>query len=285
MVARVRAGFTLVEMVVVVAIIALIVSIAVPNFLTQLRRAKLVKSQAKISSLNMAIAQFRTDVGRYPRQGMLIQELTQQGTAGSIRWNGPYLTLDADDRNTVQPNVAEPFQKFLKRAVIYVMNENAQLVDPSPNYSPTQPVASKNIIGEPGFADGHGRRVVYIPGQYYNTNTRQGDPSKGWANYYSIPYFGAVVAGNQQYSNINFGSESDFFQLISAGEDGKLLCVDVKETTFGTPGLRIVPLIWNNGINDDNGGGPIRVTDPAGPDSADDLFPRAGFAEDDVVNW
>jgi len=59
-------GFTLVELMVVVTVIAILVTIAVPNFMGAITRAKLSKAFAEMRNLGNAIEMFWIDHGAYP---------------------------------------------------------------------------------------------------------------------------------------------------------------------------------------------------------------------------
>lgn len=62
-------GFTLVELLIVVAIIAILASIAVPNFLLAQTRAKLSRAQADHRAVATALESYALDWGKYPWYG------------------------------------------------------------------------------------------------------------------------------------------------------------------------------------------------------------------------
>jgi general secretion pathway protein G len=83
-------GYSLVELLVVLAIIVLLGTIAVPQFLKYLDRAKQDTARAQIQSLSATLDLFKLDVGRYPGQEEGLDALIA-GPADAPGWNGPYL--------------------------------------------------------------------------------------------------------------------------------------------------------------------------------------------------
>ena len=88
---RTRApGFTLVELLVVLAILGLLASLVGPAVLNQLGGAKSKTAQVQIRDLEQAAEIFKLDVGRFPTNEEGLEALVQR-PAGVNAWNGPYL--------------------------------------------------------------------------------------------------------------------------------------------------------------------------------------------------
>ena len=64
-----RAAFTLIELLIVVAIIGILAAIAVPNFLNAQVRAKISRAQADMRSLGTALESYMVDFNAYPPDG------------------------------------------------------------------------------------------------------------------------------------------------------------------------------------------------------------------------
>jgi prepilin-type N-terminal cleavage/methylation domain-containing protein len=63
---RSKSAFTLIELLIVVAIIAILAAIAVPNFLEAQTRSKLARTKADIRSLRTAMEAYMVDHNKYP---------------------------------------------------------------------------------------------------------------------------------------------------------------------------------------------------------------------------
>jgi len=61
-----RRGFTLIELMVVIAIIIILAAIAIPNYLNMTKRAKNSRVASDMASLATALETFKTDWGKYP---------------------------------------------------------------------------------------------------------------------------------------------------------------------------------------------------------------------------
>jgi general secretion pathway protein G len=83
-------GFTLVEMLVVITIIALIMAVAGPRVLNYLSEAKVKTAKIQIESLASALDLYFLDTGQYPSGSEGLGALVQR-PGSVVGWNGPYL--------------------------------------------------------------------------------------------------------------------------------------------------------------------------------------------------
>ena len=85
-----ESGFTLVEMLVVIAIIGLVMGLIGPRVLNYLGEAKVKTARLQIESFGSALDLFYLDVGRYPTAGEGLTALVERPANAQV-WNGPYL--------------------------------------------------------------------------------------------------------------------------------------------------------------------------------------------------
>lgn len=87
---RQQRGFTLIELVVVMAIIAMLAALVGPQLFNQLEGSKGKSTKAQIEMLSTALDSFRLDTGRYPTQAEGLDALVKKPDSVST-WAGPYL--------------------------------------------------------------------------------------------------------------------------------------------------------------------------------------------------
>ena len=85
------AGFTLVELLVVLAILTLLAGIVGPRVLGQLGGAKSKTAAVQIADIDKALELFKLDVGRFPTTEEGLAALTTRPATVSSGWAGPYL--------------------------------------------------------------------------------------------------------------------------------------------------------------------------------------------------
>jgi general secretion pathway protein G len=87
--ARSQAGFSLIELLVVIIILGLIAGLVGPRLFGRVGQSKQATAKAQIELLGGALDQYRLDIGAYPAAGAGLQALVQNSSAPN--WNGPYL--------------------------------------------------------------------------------------------------------------------------------------------------------------------------------------------------
>lgn len=85
-----QAGFTLMELLVVMVIIGLLAGFVAPRYFSQVGKAEAKVANAQLDSLGKALQQYRLDVGRFPstEQGLVA---LMQAPQNEPKWQGPYL--------------------------------------------------------------------------------------------------------------------------------------------------------------------------------------------------
>jgi general secretion pathway protein G len=84
------AGFTLLEMLVVLAIMGLLAAIVAPQVLKYLGSSRTQTAKVQIQNITAALELYRLDVGRYPTSEEGLSGLVAAPSSAS-GWNGPYL--------------------------------------------------------------------------------------------------------------------------------------------------------------------------------------------------
>ena len=82
-------GFTLVELMVVIIILAVLTGIAIPSYLALRNRARIQATRSEMQNIATAISVYEADIGAYPADTMaaLITALESDDTSGT----GPYM--------------------------------------------------------------------------------------------------------------------------------------------------------------------------------------------------
>lgn len=95
---RSRLGFTLLELVIVMAIISILASFIVSAASIARRRGVKAKAEVMIASVETALSLYETDMGDFPDAGN-IQELVValQGPVEDPDWEGPYMEFKEGD--------------------------------------------------------------------------------------------------------------------------------------------------------------------------------------------
>lgn len=85
------AGFTLLELMIVIAIIGILSAIAIPNFMSYREKAKYTKTLLDMRTIEKEIIAFSIDNGRFPN------DLAEVGLGGmKDQWGNPYQYLNIE---------------------------------------------------------------------------------------------------------------------------------------------------------------------------------------------
>ncbi len=87
---RRQCGFTLVELLVVLAILALIATVVTPQVMKYLGKAETDTARLQVNRLGGILDLYRIELGSYPGDDMGLTALVEQ-PPGVDRWNGPYV--------------------------------------------------------------------------------------------------------------------------------------------------------------------------------------------------
>ena len=85
-----QGGFTLIEMLVVIAIMGMIMALVGPRVLSYLSDSRVKSAKIQIQSFSAALDLFYLDAGRYPNASEGLDALVRP-VSGIGAWNGPYI--------------------------------------------------------------------------------------------------------------------------------------------------------------------------------------------------
>src|SRR5688572_2906303 len=87
---RRQAGFSLIELLLVLVILAVLAAVIVPKFTNRTEQARITAAKTDISMLESALDTYEIDNGGYPSTEEGLQALVTQ-TGSATAWNGPYI--------------------------------------------------------------------------------------------------------------------------------------------------------------------------------------------------
>jgi general secretion pathway protein G len=89
---RAKAGYTLIEILIVLAIIAMLVALVGPRLFALFDKAKVQATTTEIAALKTGLDTMQIDIGRYPTEQEGLNLLVQAPGQGVAGWSGPYLS-------------------------------------------------------------------------------------------------------------------------------------------------------------------------------------------------
>jgi len=90
---RRSAGFTLIEIMVVVVIIGVLAATIIPQFIGTTHDAKVSAAKGHVAELESALERFNIHMDRYPTTEEGLKALVEAPSAEDKKWRGPYIKL------------------------------------------------------------------------------------------------------------------------------------------------------------------------------------------------
>lgn len=152
---RHQRGFTLMEMIGVIAVIAILAAVATPMIFDAIRNARVAAFVEDVNVLRTAVARFYEDTGRFPTHIPTDnrdrrKQLTKNDAANPVNgWTGPYLEKDFEN----------PFNPGGYRSIFVSGNANYQF---DLDGDGTMDTASVLVIRVDGVADEEAKKISGI---------------------------------------------------------------------------------------------------------------------------
>lgn len=136
-----QAGFTLLELLIVLVIIGLLGGLVGPRLLDRLDRSKVATAETQVRMLKASLDTMRLDIGRYPTAEEGLQLLVTPPTDPALRqlWKGPYLEQALPNDPWGHPYVYNPVGRDLNAIALYSLGPDGK----------TPAEGNNNVIGMP----------------------------------------------------------------------------------------------------------------------------------------
>ena len=89
-----RSGFTILELLLVLAILAVLAGIVSSRFVGQSQAAKVKAARTQLDNIKLSLNRFEIDLGRFPTSTEGLRSLIERPSDDKKVWTGPYLDGD-----------------------------------------------------------------------------------------------------------------------------------------------------------------------------------------------
>ncbi|WP_416877357.1 type II secretion system major pseudopilin GspG [Litorimonas sp.] len=86
-----EAGYSLLEILVVLAIIGTLIGLVAPRLLGNVDKSKVVAAKSQAKNIRLALDSYKLDVGQYPTEEQGLAALVEAPQGFENNWYGPYL--------------------------------------------------------------------------------------------------------------------------------------------------------------------------------------------------
>jgi len=114
-----RSGYSLIEVLIAVAIVALLAALIAPRLFGQLDSSQITAARTQIRMIETALDSYRLDVGRYPSPDEGLAALAAPPPDLVDRWNGPYLDGGLPTDPWGAPYLYRPNDSLSRRGIVY----------------------------------------------------------------------------------------------------------------------------------------------------------------------
>ncbi|WP_421788205.1 type II secretion system major pseudopilin GspG [Hyphobacterium sp.] len=123
---KMRGGYSLIEVLIAVAIIALLAALIAPRLLGQLDSSQVTAARTQIRMIETALDSYRLDVGRYPAEEEGLAALAAPPPDLVDRWNGPYLDGGLPTDPWGEPFHYQPADSLSRRGIVYTYGNDGE---------------------------------------------------------------------------------------------------------------------------------------------------------------
>ncbi|GJL96470.1 MAG: hypothetical protein DHS20C06_02870 [Hyphobacterium sp.] len=114
-----RSGYSLIEVLIAVAIVALLAALIAPRLFGQLDSSQITAARTQIRMIETALDSYRLDVGRYPAPEEGLAALSVPPPDLVDRWNGPYLDGGSPTDPWGANFLYRPHESLSRRGIVY----------------------------------------------------------------------------------------------------------------------------------------------------------------------